>query len=358
MTVRRFPTIAATLGVATLAGVAWLSTGVNAQTHPRHAALAMAGVDHEIALADPQARAAEDMAAALAEAEQEPNVTRMLSVLDGRGSRLGVSIRDVNDDEATAGKTSGVVIEDVNDGSPAEKGGLKTGDIVTNFDGERVRSARQFSRLVEETPSGRSVKAQVSRNGANVDLTLTPQAPEPMRMSGNMPQNFQMFRLPEGGQSFEWRSDEPAPRMRFRSGEPLARIAPEIMGKIDMGMGMGRGRLGVGVQDLTPELAEYFGVKEGVLVTSVQKDGAAAKAGVKAGDVITTVDGSSIDDAAELRQRVWKDGTAAEVALGISRDKKAQTLKVQLADANERAGEKGEKEKVEKIEKKVIKRKV
>ena len=55
---------------------------------------------------------------------------------------------------------------------------------------------------------------------------------------------------------------------------------------------------------------------------------------------------------------MWKDGTAAEVALGISRDKKAQTLKVQLADANERASEKGEKEKVEKIEKKVIKRKV
>ena len=87
-------------------------------------------------------------------------------MLDGRGSRLGVSIRDVNEDDVKAGRTTGVVIEDVNDDSPAAKGGFKAGDVVTSFDGERVRSARQFSRLVEETPSGRSVKAQVMRGGA------------------------------------------------------------------------------------------------------------------------------------------------------------------------------------------------
>jgi S1-C subfamily serine protease len=123
----------------------------------------------------------------------------------------------------------------------------------------------------------------------------------------------------------------------------------------------GRGRLGVGVQDLNAELAELLRREGRRAGDAVQKDGAAAKAGVKTGDVITRADGTSIDDAAELRTRVWKDGAAADVALGISRERKAQTLKVQLPAATEgkAIGDKiGDVEKVEKIEKKVIKRKV
>ena len=66
----------------------------------------------------------------------------------------------------------------------------------------------------------------------------------------------------------------------------------------------GSGRLGITVDNLSPQLAEYFGTKEGVLVTSVQDDSAGAKAGLKAGDVITSVNGSAIDDPAELRRRL------------------------------------------------------
>ena len=85
------------------------------------------------------------------------------------------------------------------------------------------------------------------------------------------------------------------------------------------------------MQSLTPELAEYFGVKEGVLVTAVTKESAAAKAGIKAGDVITNVDGKTIDDAGELRRQLRPDaGKASEVTLGIVRDKKAMTMKVPL----------------------------
>ena len=157
----------------------------------------------------------------------------------------------------------------------------------------------------------------------------------------------------------------PGPRMRFREegpmrtpgpGGPMLHMMPggpgmpgmpEELMDLDVQVRMGKGRLGVGVQALTPELAEYFGVKEGVLVTSVQKDGAAAKAGVKAGDIITTVDGTSIDDPAELRRRVWKDGAAADLSLGISRDKKAQTLKVQLPAADSQGSPAGETVKIE-----------
>jgi len=88
---------------------------------------------------------------------ERPNVM----VLDGRGAQLGVMVIDV-DPKAAPG---GVKIDEVNDDSPAEKAGIKAGDIVVDYDGERVRSARQFTRLVQETPEGRSVAIGIMRDG-------------------------------------------------------------------------------------------------------------------------------------------------------------------------------------------------
>ena len=76
-----------------------------------------------------------------------------MMVLDGRGSQLGVMVSDVD----AKAPTGGVKIDEVNEDSPAEKAGIKAGDIVVEYDGERVRSARQFTRLVQETPEGRTV---------------------------------------------------------------------------------------------------------------------------------------------------------------------------------------------------------
>ena len=95
-------------------------------------------------------------------------------------------------------------------------------------------------------------------------------------------------------------------------------------------MAASRGRLGVRVQDLSDELASYFGVKAGVLVAGVEADAPAAKAGIKAGDVITAVNGQAITDPGELRREVAKveDGKSADLA--VTRDKKALTLKVDV----------------------------
>ena len=73
-------------------------------------------------------------------------------------------------------RTAGVRIDGVDDDSPAAKAGLREGDVVVEFDGERVRSARQLTRLVQETPDGRAVKMTVTRGDARQTVEVTPEA--------------------------------------------------------------------------------------------------------------------------------------------------------------------------------------
>src|SRR5687767_5103395 len=91
---------------------------------------------------------------------------RALSVLAGRGAGIGVRISDRTE--------GGVVVDDVLPDSPAEKAGLKRSDVIVEFDGENVRSARQFARLVQETPAGRAVKVAITREGRRQDVQVTP----------------------------------------------------------------------------------------------------------------------------------------------------------------------------------------
>jgi S1-C subfamily serine protease len=213
-------------------------------------------------------------------------------------------------------------------------------DVVVQFDGEQVRSASQFTRLVRETPVGRTVKMSVMRGGARVEVTATTEAQAAQfSWSGEGPGAERLKADAE-----RLRSEiERSVRERQRSlpeGNYQFRVQPRVApGPLadrfmwygeggPMGMLMSRGRLGVTIQDLTPELAEYFGVKDGVLVSSVEKDSAAAKAGIKAGDVITSVDGTAIADGSGLVEQLRsKEG---DVSIGLSRDKKAMTLKATL----------------------------
>jgi membrane-associated protease RseP (regulator of RpoE activity) len=278
---------------------------------------------------------------------QAPRVTThaiqgapMIAAIGG-GPRLGVQIRDLGKDDLATLKLStpnGVVVDEVTSASAAEKAGVKAGDVVVQFDGENVRSAAQFTRLVRETVAGRSVKMGVVRDGKRVDLDVAPAEAE----------NLQQFslerRTPAPGGTFTWEGRVPAPE------QPIPPAgAPRRQQRIPMpdpegdtlqwfgegGAGAGsfvfsasRGRLGVNVQELTPELAAYFGVKDGLLVNSVQADTPAAKAGFKAGDVIGTVNGKTVSSSSDLvRELADKEG---EVAIGLTRDKKALSLKATL----------------------------
>ena len=242
-------------------------------------------------------------------------------VLDGRGAQLGVRVSNVDVKAATGG----VRIDEVNQDSPAEKAGLREGDVVVEYDGERVRSARQFTRLVQETPDGRTVTIAVLRNGQKQTVDATPEA-------GRNAWNFeidgdQIRREIERGlrdlpREFEFHFDDRAPR-RFEYRLP-ERVMP-FMGS--------RGRLGVSVQSLTPDLQEYFGAKNGgVLVSSVAQDSAAAKAGIKAGDVITSINGYGVSDTGDLMRQL--DGATGELTIVVLRDKKEMTLKATLTRAS------------------------
>src|SRR5260221_5217934 len=85
--------------------------------------------------------------------DNEQVETHRFGVLGGRGAEIGASVRDLEGTEVRGG--GGVYVVEVRSDSPAAKAGLLKADIVTRFDGEAVRSARQFGRLVQETPPGR-----------------------------------------------------------------------------------------------------------------------------------------------------------------------------------------------------------
>ncbi|HYT75974.1 MAG TPA: PDZ domain-containing protein, partial [Vicinamibacterales bacterium] len=105
---------------------------------------------------------------------QGPDALVRAFAVAGRSSQIGVTVRDVEDADVKLAK-AGVLVDEVVPRSPADKAGMKTGDAITEFDGERVRSVRQFTRLVQETPAGRTVSAVLSRGGQRVTVNVTPE---------------------------------------------------------------------------------------------------------------------------------------------------------------------------------------
>jgi Do/DeqQ family serine protease len=95
-----------------------------------------------------------------------------------------------------------------------------------------------------------------------------------------------------------------------------------------------RGLLGVNIYSITPDIAEAYGVKEtqGALVSQVLDDSAAEKAGVKAGDIVSKVDGKTIKSANELRNAIGLKRSGDSVDLEIIRDGKTRRLKVRLGE--------------------------
>jgi S1-C subfamily serine protease len=248
-------------------------------------------------------------------------------MLDGRGGQLGIVVEDL---DAAALKqagslTGGVRIEDVDQDGPAAKAGLREGDIVFEVDGDRVRSARQFARLIQETPEGRSVRLGIVREGQRQHIDVTPES----RAFGFGLASDRIGRdIARSLRDLEPQIRGIEPRLReFRYHAPF-----DFDFDFDTWMPRSspRGRLGIQLGELTPQLAEYFGARDGgVLVSTVNSDSPAAKGGLKAGDVITSVNGDRVRNSDDLIDELRGIESGA-VSLGVLRDKSETTVTVML----------------------------
>jgi serine protease Do len=236
------------------------------------------------------------------------------------GSRLGVSVRDVAAEDVKSGQPAGVLITEVTDGSAAEKGGLRAGDVVVEFDGERVRSVRQFTRLVQESVAGRPVAMTVLREGQRQNLTVSPEGTDAFRRLREevegMTESLRAYRVIP-------------PRPPAPPSPPPAPRTPREFPDFETFIWRGTTTLGMTINDLTPQLAEYFGVKEGVLVASVAEGTAAARAGLRAGDIVTAFNGARVARPAELRREIQRVGAGQAFTVDVVREKKPLTLKGQ-----------------------------
>jgi serine protease Do len=241
------------------------------------------------------------------------------------GGRIGLTVSDVTPSDGKA--TVGVMVEEIEADGPAAKAGLKKGDVVVEFDGERVRSVRQFTRLVSETPAGRQVAASVLRDGQRVSVNVATREAGTTRVFDDA-----TWRSLDNLRDFAV-TVPPIPARPARPIEPPAARAPRATvptprAPMLENFGFFRGnQLGVSVSGLSDQLAEYFGTKTGMLVNDVTEGSAAAKAGIKAGDVIVSVNGSPVETAGDIGRHLQKLETGDEFTVQVMRDRKPVTLK-------------------------------
>ena len=262
-------------------------------------------------------------------AEVQAQSTILRAVEAGRGARIGATVATDENKELT----TGVILETVEAGGPADKAGIKAGDVVSEFDGERVRSVRQFLRLVQETTPGRSVPVVLSRGGQRVTVNVTPERASDLRMFGD---DFSMRYLDVPRAFPPTPPSPPSPPAPGRAPRPPAVFATPAPFEL-FGGRLRYGRLGITIEELDTQLAEYFGVKEGMLVKSVPADSVGAKAGLKAGDVITAINGRKIYDSSDVTRALERTEDNGDFTIEITRDKKTQTLKGKLDERDTRA---------------------
>jgi len=255
------------------------------------------------------------------EPPDEPPDQNFSFFIDG-GGFLGVYAENISRENMSRYRVSqvrGVGVTQVIKDSPADKAGLRKDDVILRLDGENVSSVRKLNRLVSELSPDQSVRVSISRGGSEQEVTATIG-----KRSNTMAQNLL------GGEPriFKWEGPD---LKGFKWETPLNRNNfPFNNDGGDMTFFLSNSRrIGVSTMSLTKQLADYFGIADGkgALVTAVTEDGPAAKAGVKAGDVITAVDGEAVDSPGDI-SRVINRKKEGDVTLTIIRNKSQQTIHV------------------------------
>ena len=224
---------------------------------------------------------------------------------------LGIGGQDLTEERAKALKLKdarGVELTNVYPDSAAAKAGLQKGDVVLEFNGQKVEGWEQMRRLVRETPIHREVKVTIWRNSAaqTLNAVVGAQPASMLELGGNT------FMIPELNKMEEM----PMPRMDM----PQLRTFIQNRNLGIYGEGLG--------QDA--QFAEFFGVKDGVLIRNVTKGSPAEKAGIKAGDVITKIDDTAVSSPQEITKALRTTGAKRNLTVTVVRNKKEMTLNVTM----------------------------
>jgi len=247
----------------------------------------------------------------------------------GTSSYLGVDIADITSDRLGALKLKeeqGVEVTMVDQDAPAGKAGIKEHDVILTMNGTAIESKTQLQRIIHETPPGRVVALGLSRDGQ--PLTIKVQLADRRSEFAHM--------APKDG---SWGKEiPPIPNI-----PPIHNLPDFEVPNMGVMVVHSSVRSGLMVENLTPQLGDFFGAKNGngVLVRSVEKGSRAEKAGLRAGDVITRVGDQPVHDTSDFTHALHTH-SAGSVRVGVLRDKKEQTLTLTLPERKD-SGEMMEK---------------
>ncbi len=227
------------------------------------------------------------------------------------GSYLGVDISDVSTERLSALKLKeekGVEVTMVDEDAPAGKAGIKEHDVILSMNGTSIESQVQLKRMIRETPPGRVVTFGISRDG------------QPMTIK---------VQLADRRKQYAW----VGPKMKdFHVEIPSISINPEMeIPQINVVVVRSSARSGLMVENITAQLGEFFGVKDGngVLVRAVEKGSRGEKAGFRAGDIIVKINDKPVHDTGDFTD-VMHSRESGTVSVGVIRDKKEQNLNLEL----------------------------
>lgn len=258
----------------------------------------------------------------VSEGSGAPGEEDLQIITDGNGGGwLGVGVSEV-----TAGKAKelklpaerGALLGKVVPDSPAAKAGLKQNDVVTEINGQRIEGTAQFRRMIREIPAGRSAQLTVWRDGHSQSVSVTVGKGEargvmslhtatPDSFSFVMPDVRELPEIPEVGELPEFSI--------FSSARP---------------------RLGIDAENLEGDFGNYFGAPdgEGVLIRNVFESTPAEKSGLKAGDVIISVNGERVRSIGELREKLVAGKDVKNLKLGVLRNKAEMAVTVEVPPAS------------------------
>ena len=257
---------------------------------------------------------------------------------DDNSGYLGVMLQEISPSMAKAlqlGEKSGVMINEVVKDSPAATAGLEDGDIILMFQGEAVADPKDLTTTVRKTKPGAQVDLVILHNGKKETRQVE---------LGEREDNFTWTEAGDGNVfMFKGDGDEDI-HLEMLKGlhEDMDGEHQIIIKKMtDGGHGdvaffnADRGFLGVHLDDISGQMGDYFEVKDGksVLITEVTEDSPAAKAGLKAGDIIVKLDDEDIASTDQLHQKMAETKPEQEVQVKVTRKGKGKTMKVTLGEA-------------------------